>query len=196
MLPLRRLARRVVTGRTPPSAAGDFFSDGEVPWYTPGDFSGLTLLTADKALTRDAFNEGVAILYPENSVLLVGIGATLGKVAIAPQACASNQQINAILPEPDVSPAFMTYFLHGFRAEVRVMASGNTLPILNQDKTKALLITRPPLWEQENIASFLSKEDERIRVINLAVLRSITLLQERRSALITAAVTGQIEGLR
>jgi type I restriction enzyme S subunit len=196
VLPLRRVARRVVTGRTPPSAAGDFFTDGEIPWYTPGDFDGLMLGDAEKALTRDAFAEGHAILYPANTLLFVGIGATLGKVAIAPAECASNQQINAIIPDEGVAPAFLGYFLHGFRTEVRMMASGNTLPILNQDKTKAILIVRPPFEEQQRIASHLLESDRRHADIVSAVQRSIKLLQESRSGLITSAVTGAIGELQ
>lgn len=196
VLPLRRLTRRVLTGRTPPSAAGDFFTDGEVPWYTPGDFAGLILGAAEKCLTANAFSEGHAILYPAQTVMLVGIGATLGKVAISDEPCASNQQVNALIVEDDIAPAYVAYFLHGFRTEVRMAASGNTLPILNQDKTKALPITRPPADEQHAVACHLGEADARIKTVVATVNRSITLLQEHRSSLITAAVTGQIEGLR
>lgn len=195
-LPLRRLADRVVTGRTPPSAAGDFFTDGEVPWYTPGDFDGLFLADADKALTPDAFSEGYAVQYPANSVLLVGIGATLGKVAVAPVPCSSNQQINAIMAGAETDPVFLAYFLHAFRAEVRVSASGNTLPILNQDKTKAIVVTRPPRPEQQAISEFLREQDRKIEEVAAKVTTSVALLQERRAAVVTNAVTGQIEGLR
>ncbi|MEA3539706.1 MAG: restriction endonuclease subunit S, partial [Pseudomonadota bacterium] len=129
VMPLRRMASRVVTGRTPPATAGDFFTDGEVPWFTPGDFKGTLVLDgSEKCLAHDAFSEGHAVLYPPNSVLLVGIGATLGKVGVASMVCSSNQQINAITPLPGNDAVFLAYFLHGFRNEVRVAASGNTLP--------------------------------------------------------------------
>lgn len=196
VLPLRRIADRVTTGRTPPAIAGDFFTDGEVPWFTPGDFEGLVLSKAEKALIPEAFTEGYAVLYPANSVLLVGIGATLGKVAISPVECASNQQINAIAIGRDDDPMFLTYFLHAYRAEVRMSASGNTLPILNQDKTKALVVTRPPLDEQKAIGVFLSQIDAKIAQVAKRVTDSIILLNEQRSSLITAAVTGRIEDLQ
>lgn len=196
MLPLRRIADRVTTGRTPPTIAGDFFTEGEVPWFTPGDFDGLILGKAEKALVPDAFTEGYAVLYPANSVLLVGIGATLGKVAISPVECASNQQINAITISRDDDPLFLTYFLYAYRAEIRMSASGNTLPILNQDKTKAIMVTRPPLGEQNAIGMFVSQIDAKIAQVAKRVTDSIILLYEQRSSLITAAVTGCIEGLQ
>ena len=197
VLPLRRMARRVVTGRTPPAAAGDFFTDGEIPWFTPGDFNGGMLLeSAEKALQVEAFEEGLALLYPAKSVLLVGIGATLGKVAVATVQCSSNQQINAITLEAGNDPVYLAYFLHAFRAEVRVMASGNTLPILNQDKTKSLIMLRPPAGEQQKIANLLAGNDRELAHVAREVERSIALLGEHRSALITAAVTGQTERLQ
>ncbi|TCH97253.1 restriction endonuclease subunit S [Roseococcus sp. SYP-B2431] len=195
-LPLRRQADWVMTGRTPAAAAGDFFSDGEIPWFTPGDFDTLIMDRSAKSLTREAFEAGHAILYPANSILLVGIGATLGKVALAPMPCASNQQINAIVPGLNSDPLFLTYFLHAFRAEVRMSASGNTLPILNQDKTKNIIVTRPPHAEQVSIARHLEQEDNRILFVAKAIEKSLSLLSEHRAALITNAVTGQIEGLQ
>jgi type I restriction enzyme S subunit len=196
-LPLRRVARRVVTGRTPPGAAGDYFADGEIPWFTPGDFNGGLLLdSAEKALQAEAFDEGLALRYPPNSVLLVGIGATLGKVAVATVRCSSNQQINAIILEAGNNPVYLAYFLHAVRPEVRITASGNTLPILNQDKTKSLIVLRPPSDEQQKIADLLAENDRGLEHVTSEVGRSIAMLGEHRSALITAAVTGQIEGLR
>lgn len=196
VLSVRRVAKSVITGRTPSSLAGDFFTEGKIPWFTPGDFDGLVLRRAERSLTDDAFSEGQAILYEPRSVLLVGIGATLGKVAVALSRCASNQQINAIMTGPDEAPMFLAYFLHAFRTEVRIFASGNTLPILNQDKTKSIIITRPPRSEQEDIADFLQDKDREFDSITKKISLSVTLLNECRAATITAAVTGQIKGLR
>lgn len=194
-LPLRRLAKKVMTGRTPPAAAGDFFTSGEIPWFTPGDFDGLVLGDAEKALVPEAFMEGHAIQYDAPSVLLVGIGATLGKVAVARVPCSSNQQINAIIPSDGTCPMFLAYFLHAFRREARMLASGNTLPILNQDKTKALIVTRPPPSEQNEIANFLESRDREFQLVTKKIRDSIGLLLEQRASLITRAITGQIEGL-
>ncbi len=197
VVPIRRVARSVSTGRTPPSAARDYFTDGVVPWFTPGDFRGdLVLSNAEKCLVQEAFEEGLAVKYPPNAVLLVGIGATLGKVARSTLECSSNQQINAIDVNEDNDPGFLTCFLHAFRSEVRVAASGNTLPILNQDKTKSLLVTRPPKDEQAQIISHIAAHETEIEGIAGKIVHSIELLFEQRAALITAAVTGQIEGLQ
>jgi len=51
----------------------------------------------------------------------------------------------------------------------------------------------PPLDEQEQIVSRIAEERAKIDKLATATERSIALLKERRSALITAAVTGQID---
>lgn len=51
----------------------------------------------------------------------------------------------------------------------------------------------PPMDEQLHIVDVLAQEMERIDTLIGTSERSIELLKERRSALITAAVTGQID---
>ena len=197
VLPLRRVTLRVATGRTPPSTNTDYFSDGLLNWFTPGDFStSIELDESVRKVTPEAIEDGVCTLFPAGTVFLVGIGATLGKVAVSTTAGSANQQINFILPDKNNDPYFMAYFLHGFRAEVRVTSNGNTLGILNQDGTKSLLMPVPPLSEQQEIASEVSGYDSRESEVTREIRQSIGLLQVYRSALITAAVTGQLAELR
>ncbi|MYI67297.1 MAG: restriction endonuclease subunit S [Boseongicola sp. SB0673_bin_14] len=196
MLPLRRVSRRVATGRTPASANADYFADGVLNWFTPGDFStSIELHESTRKLTPRTIRDGVCTLYPAGTVFLVGIGATLGKVAVSTTAGSANQQINTILPNKNNDPYFMAYFLHGFRAVVRTISNSNTLGILNQDGTKSLVVLVPPISEQKEVASELRDYDSRGAGVIEKIERSIELLQEYRAALITAAVTGQIEEL-
>lgn len=196
VLPLRRITANVATGRTPPSTL-DYFSNGELSWFTPGDFSkGIELDSSARRIIPEAIEDGVCTLFPESTVFLVGIGATLGKVAVSTAPGSANQQINAIMPDDNSDSYFLAYFLHGFRNEVRVTSNGNTLGILNQSGTKSLLIPVPPLSEQKNISAELKNYDEREINTIRQIENSIELLNQYRSALITSAVTGQIGGLQ
>lgn len=51
----------------------------------------------------------------------------------------------------------------------------------------------PPLNEQLEINDFLHRETDRLDTLAAEAQRAIDLLQERRTALISAAVTGQID---
>lgn len=146
---LKWLSKNIVTGRTPPTDIPEYF-DGNIDWFTPADFGGnLVLHNASRKISKSAVENLGLELYPKRSVLLVGIGATLGKIGIIEQEAYSNQQINAILfNEQEMTPYFGAYFLDVFRDMIVSSSNAATLAILNQTKTKGLDIFVPPLPEQ------------------------------------------------
>ena len=64
---------------------------------------------------------------------------------------------------------------------------------LNPNRLGYLPVALPTLVEQEHIVSFLETEIRRLDTVRSAAVRTIAILKERRSALIAAAVTGQID---
>lgn len=68
-----------------------------------------------------------------------------------------------------------------------------TLPSLSRDVLGALRVPRPPLVEQRDIADRLDQETARIDALIAKAEEFISLARERRAALITATVTGQID---
>ena len=97
---------------------------------------------------------------------------------------------------PVGSPRFWAY-LHAalYSGKLNYPAIKQTTGIQNLD-SNAYFDTPtvfPPLAEQEAIAAFLDKETARIDGLTSQVERAIERLQEYRTALITAAVTGKID---
>jgi len=70
---------------------------------------------------------------------------------------------------------------------------GATSPHVNVSTIKNYALTHPPIGEQEEISAFLDAETSRLDKLDAEAARTISLLKERRSALIAAAVTGQID---
>jgi type I restriction enzyme S subunit len=64
---------------------------------------------------------------------------------------------------------------------------------LNPTRYGEICIPLPPRKEQDEIITAIIREREQRAEMEAALNKSIELLKERRSALITAAVTGQIE---
>lgn len=60
------------------------------------------------------------------------------------------------------------------------------------DAFKNIRVPIPPIEEQKHILAFLKTEERKIEALSARLIESVQLLKERRSALITAAVTGQI----
>lgn len=64
---------------------------------------------------------------------------------------------------------------------------------LSQDLLKKLPVTLPPFEEQKKIAEYLDKKTKKIDQLIKNVGLSIELMKERRTVLISAAVTGRID---
>lgn len=190
---LKYLIERVETGKTPSTTRDDFFDEGTINWFGPGDFTSLKLNESIRKITKLAVTENCINLYPANSILLIGIGATLGKVAITENECFSNQQINAIIFNNKIEPFFGLYYLDSIKEIIRNESNSSTMAILNQSKTKDLLLLLPPLEEQLSISNMIKIKEFDFQIIREKILEQIQMLQTYRQSLISEAVTGKID---
>lgn len=95
--------------------------------------------------------------------------------------------------KPELSPEFLLYVLRGMRSEFDRLMMGSTHQTIYMPDVAKLMMGLPPITEQAAIVSFLDSETDRLDALTAESERAITLLKERRSALIAAAVTGQID---
>lgn len=194
VLTLRRIVDAVKTGGTPSEEQPSSEIIGGTPWYTPGDFNeGLVLNSSAKFVSQKAIESGEAKIFPSGSVLVVSIGATLGKVRYLHTAASANQQINAVVPGPKIDAYFLAYSLSVKSGEMVFLSNASTIGIMNQEKTKELWLALPPMHEQHKISKYLDYESERVDQLISVATGGVGLLQERRSALISDAVTGKID---
>jgi len=130
------------TGKTPPTKQPEYFG-GDVPFVCPADLGGsLRITTAERTLTPRAITDGKANLFPRGTVLLVGIGSTVGKVGLAADDLCTNQQITG-LTFPGVEPDFAAWFLVSQRAIIENAASDGGVPIINQSGMSQLAFRFP-----------------------------------------------------
>ncbi len=195
VLAIKRVATRIQTGSTPPTAQQEYYEDGSVPWFGPSSFGNNVILsTPIKLINEKAIADGVGRLFTKDSVMIVGIGATIGKVGYLDANASANQQITAITPHSKkASGRFLAYQLKGFEPILKGIAPVTTLPILDQQVIGGFFCALPTLKEQLDIAQFLEQALGKLDALTSKVTHSITLLQEHRTALISAAVTGKID---
>ncbi|EOC1326120.1 restriction endonuclease subunit S [Cronobacter dublinensis] len=100
-----------------------------------------------------------------------------------------------IRPSVGLNHAFAAYFLRasGFMKEVVARSVGVSYPAINASDLINIPVPNMPLTEQLQIANFLDLETAKIDSLIEKQQQQITLLQERRIALISAAVTGKID---
>lgn len=193
VLPLKHLASLVGTGGTP-KVESSFSEEPEVNWFTPGDFGeSISLSTSAKYVTSLCCENGDAKLYPANSVLIIGIGATLGKVGYCTKSFSCNQQINIVTPNNRIDAVFLANTLGTQVTQMRQLSNFSTIGIMNQEKTKQILVAIPPIVEQHEINEWLEKQNLRFGSLLESAANQVELLHERRTALISAAVTGKID---
>lgn len=192
----RFLCRKIKTGTTPPTSEPLWYTEGEVPWYAPSSFSsdGLDLSEPKALLNPDVWKYKLVPRFALGTVLIVGIGATLGKVAHLEREGSANQQVLALEFCPLVmNTRFAAYQFKYREAVFRDLAQYTTLPIMNQEGVADHVAVCPPLIEQAEIVEYLDGNTQKTDQILAICGSQLSLLQEYRQALITAAVTGQLE---
>lgn len=195
IVPLRRVAARLQTGTTPVAEAQESGpEDRKIEWLSPADFGAtLTIRKAARHLPEKAIHEQSAPLFPAGSIVIVGIGATAGRVGCLDRDASGNQQLTCVIPMSQVDGRFLAWQLLGRTREMRETAPYTTLPILNNDFLRALPVNLPPFDEQQRIARELDALAGRTRNLINTLERQIELLKEHRQALIVAAVTGEMD---
>lgn len=191
---LRFCCTAIQTGGTPAPEFLDYDGDDGLEWLTPGDFGeSLVPQRSTRRVAPGALSAGDLKMFPAGTVLVVGIGATLGKVGVLPHPASANQQVNALIPRDDVDTSFLAYEMSVLAELLRVSANTATLPILNQQRMGDVPVLVPPLDEQRAVVAHIGRETAKLDAVRAATERTIALLKERRSALIAAAVTGQLD---
>ena len=101
----------------------------------------------------------------------------------------------AVVRPRSVFSSFISYVLseQGFIEAIMARSVGVSYPAINASEIGMLSIPLPPLHQQRAIADFLDHKTAKIDELTTKIGVAIERLQEYRSALITAAVTGKID---
>lgn len=90
---------------------------------------------------------------------------------------------------------FLSTFINSPAAKIQVAAhsDGAIQQHFNIEVAKSLYAPIPPIEEQEEIMAAVESQKEKFGSLIEKAMESVSLLQERRTALISAAVTGKID---
>jgi type I restriction enzyme S subunit len=107
---------------------------------------------------------------------------------------ATSQHFAALVCGPDLDPEYLwALFEDAMQPFFDSFQNGSTIRTIGMGDLKAFRIPLPPLDEQRRIIEFLDEETAKIDSLIVETERFVELSRERRAALITAAVTGQID---
>ena len=131
----------------------------------------------DIILTREAPAGEVGII-PENFDVLLGQRTVLLKV-----------------DEDKARPEYLNYYLQSDIVDwfINISSQGSTVEHLNVSDLKEIPVIIPDLDVQDRIVQNLHEVETRTEKLSNSICEAKSLLNEKRQALITAAVTGQID---
>lgn len=135
-----------------------------------------------------------AYVFPSRTIVFAKVGAALflGRVReLGAPACIDNNMMGLVIDQDMNEAAFVRQAMCLVRFDL--IANPGAVPSLNESQIGNYMLASPPLEEQAAIVAFLEHETAKIDALTADAEKAIDLLKERRSALISAAVTGKID---
>lgn len=187
----------LTSGSTPDTGKPEYWN-GEIPWVTPKDMKQNEITNSRDHVSELALSKCLLRLIEPGAVLIVVRGMILAHslpVAANTKPVTINQDMKALRCCPRLRSHYVRDFFRGFERHIVSLAdsSAHGTRKLDSEVLGRMKVPLPPVSEQQEIVTYITKATSKLNALQSAVERSIVLLKERRTALIAAAVTGQIE---
>ena len=185
------------TGTTPKTVEQENFGDF-IPFIKPADvdYNGVgDLRYNNEGLSEIGLKKGRKM--DRGSILMVCIGATIGKVGFAEHDISCNQQINTLTLNKELEPKFFYYAMISKEFQEKVILEGKgaqaTLPIINKSKWENLVISFPKLKiDQQSIVRQLDALRVETQKLEAVYLKKIANLEELRKSVLQKAFSGEL----
>ena len=144
------------TGTTPPKKDPNNYGN-HIPFIGPGDIKNFFIDYTNNGLSESGLLKGR--LIPENSIMMVCIGGSIGKLSINTIEVTCNQQINTITPYTKVDLNYLFAVLRSplFQNKIQTEASGSATPIINKQKWISIIVPFPSIKMQRKISKKINQ---------------------------------------
>jgi type I restriction enzyme, S subunit len=187
---------KMESGHTPDKKIAAYWENCDIPWVSLND----TVYLKDNDYISDTayrvnelgIKNSSARLLPAR-VVVFSRDATIGRCAITTRPMAVSQHFIAWVCGKSIIPEFLLLRLRSMTQELDHLTTGATLKTIGMPDVRTLITPVPPVAEQHTIVQHVSELTSKLDCLVAVAERAIDLLQERRTALISAAVTGKID---
>ncbi|WP_151789565.1 restriction endonuclease subunit S [Acinetobacter nosocomialis] len=188
-----RLASRIYRGKFGHRPRNDpAFYDGDYPFIQTGDVARAGKYITSYSQTLNEKGKEVSQLFPKGT-LMMAIAANIGDIAILGFEAYAPDSVVGFKPNNDIDLEFLRYSFIAALPALEQTSTQSTQANLNVERIGAVKGTFPSLQEQREIVGYLDNLLEQYRNLVKIAENAISLMQERRTALISAAVTGKID---
>ena len=193
-----RQVSKLESGHTPSRQHPEYWENCTVPWFTLADVWQIRdskaeyLFNTKEKISELGLANSSARLLPKNTVILSRT-ASVGFSGIMGVDMATTQDFANWICGPRLQPEFLLYVLRAMDGEFRHLMVGSTHNTIYMPDIKSLRFALPSREQQMEIVQHVRAMTQAFDTLTAEAQRAIDLLQERRTALISAAVTGQID---
>lgn len=195
-----RHVAKLESGHTPSRQHPEWWIPDEctIPWVSLADVwklrDGVTEYISDttEKISEAGLANSSARLLPAKTVILSRT-ASVGFSAIISVPMATTQDFVNWICGPSVLPEYLLYVLRAMKPEFARLTQGSVHRTIYMPDVARLVMPVPSLGEQQRIVTHVRSELRRLDAISQRVQAMIEKLREYRQALITAAVTGQLD---
>jgi type I restriction enzyme S subunit len=194
-----RFLVNMASGATPPTAEPRYW-DGGIPWVCPKDMKSELISSTLVSVSQEAIEEHGLRFFNQPHAVIVTRGMILAKrvpVAVAKSGFTVNQDMRVLQSFGTINPGYLRAYLKASESYLLTLVgeAGHGTRALRTDTLMDAPVLLPPQDEQTHLLHYIERK---LSVLDQTIdetSRSLDRLTEYRSALITAAVTGQIEKL-
>lgn len=166
--------------------------DGEYPFIQTGDVARADKVISDYRQTLNKKGAEVSQLFPAGT-LMMAIAANIGDIAILGFEAYAPDSVVGFKPSSNLDIEFLRYSFMAALPALEQISTQSTQANLNVDRIGSVKAAFPPYNQQIEIVNYLNELLNQYDVIENKSKSTIALMQERRTALISAAVTGKID---
>ncbi|MDZ7939146.1 MAG: restriction endonuclease subunit S [Rhodoferax sp.] len=193
-----KFVAKVGNGSTPSREVPEYWAETGFPWLNSSVVNSKIVTEPEGFVTERALREChlPVVVPPAILVGITGQGRTRGMAAMLGIEATINQHVAYIKPSTvDLNVGYLLKVFESAYLKLRRDSEevGATKGAITCAQIGDLRIPLPPLAEQISIVHHLAAESAKFDTLTTEAQRAIDLLQERRTALISAAVTGQID---
>ena len=152
----------IASGGTPDKRNPSYYENGTIPWVKTGDLKNQYVPAGIECITEEGLNNSSAKLFPPNTVLVAMYGATIGACSILTYKAATNQACAAFLPNKNVLPTYLYYFLSSKREQFVKDGVGGAQPNISAGYLKNVQFGLIPMQQQIDIVEKLDKVEKLI----------------------------------
>ncbi|HEY4894696.1 MAG TPA: restriction endonuclease subunit S, partial [Solirubrobacteraceae bacterium] len=198
----RRLRLRYVLARMVDTEhkTAPFYDDGEFLVVRTNNVSRGRLVIGSGSKFTDAagYREWTRRGVPEPGDILFTREASAGEACLVPedlQGCVGQRTVLFKVNRGRILAQYCLWALYGgiARSFIDELSQGSTVPHLNMSDIADIPLWVPDIETQQRIANHLDEATSRIDGMVDAITKQIALLGEHRQAIVTAAVTGQLD---